>query len=534
MNRSLLLWPLAASALACQTCKTADVKQTPPASEEAPSPLQVDLFVMSQCPYAVQAEEALFPALDRLGPDARFRIHFIGGVGEDGSLDSMHGEDELTGDLLQVCATEKVPAQIRPLILCMNRDPSAIPGNFVECARSLGIDPGPVTACAEGDEGKKLLGESFRLAEGTGIGGSPTLLLGGAPYEGPRTTDAYLRALCRAFSGPKPKTCQELPPPRAIALTVLSDTRCTACGPAVEEGTRQLQTMFEGLQVRVVDYGTEEGKTLYRLLRDAEQPYLPAFLFGREVTEDAFYAQVTRFFRPVGSYQMLAVEATFDPTAEICDNQVDDDGNGLVDCKDPGCDRTLTCRPEQPNRLEVFVMSQCPFGVLALNSMKEVMGAFGDTLQFQVHYLADETAPGTFESLHGAGEVEEDLRQVCVQRLARKTSDFLAYLWCRNEDLSSSDWQKCLPDRALRKKVQDCLAGTQGREWLSADLKVGEGLGVGASPTWLVNNRHLANGLTPAEIQQMVCEHNPGLAGCKTPLSEGPGNLPAGGGCETP
>jgi len=534
MSRSSVLWPLLVSALACQTCKTADVVQAPPAAEETPTPLQVDLFVMSQCPYGVQAEEALFPALDRLDAHTRFRLHFIGGVGEDGSLDSMHGEDELTGDLLQICTAEKAPAKLRPLVLCMNQDASAIPGNFLECARSLGIDPAPVTACAEGDEGRRLLGQSFRLAEGMGIGGSPTLLLAGTPYEGPRTPEAYLRALCRSFSGTPPRTCQELPAPRPIPLTVVSDTRCSACGPAVEEGTRQLRTMFEGLQVRVVDYGTDEGKALYRLLRDAEQPYLPAFLFGQEVTQDAFYAQVTRFFRPVGTYQMLAVEATFDPTSEICDNQVDDDGNGLVDCGDPGCAQTLACRPDRPNRLEVFVMSHCPFGILAIQSMKEVVEAFGDPLEFQVHFLADETAPGTFESLHGPAEVEEDLRQVCVQRLAKKPRDFLAYLWCRNGDLSAPDWQTCLPDRTLARKVQQCFQGPQGRQWLSEDLKIGEALGIGASPTWLVNNRHLANGLSPAEIQQMICQHNPALAGCKTPLSEGSGDLPSGGGCGAP
>ena len=34
---------------------------------------------------------------------------------------------------------------------------------------------------------------------------------------------------------------------------------------------------------------------------------------------------------------------------------------------------SLLCREEKKNALDVFVMSQCPYGVLGLDAMKEVL-----------------------------------------------------------------------------------------------------------------------------------------------------------------
>ncbi|MBN2529975.1 MAG: hypothetical protein JXR76_26530 [Deltaproteobacteria bacterium] len=69
-----------------------------------------------------------------------------------------------------------------------------------------------------------------------------------------------------------------------------------------------------------------------------------------------------RWMHKAGPYYRVHVKANFDPAAEICDNQMDDTGNGQVDCDDITCEGTLICRPQSSKSLEVFVMSQCPFG----------------------------------------------------------------------------------------------------------------------------------------------------------------------------
>lgn len=530
--RTTLVIALAAALLAagCHARKSEDAPPAPVATPAA-SPVLAELFVMSQCPYGVLAEQALFPALDRLGDAVDFRLHFIGQVEEDGSLSTMHGDGELRGDLLQACAMKASPKAGRALVDCMNRDPAAIPGNFDDCAKAAGLAVAAVTACADGDEGKGLLKTSFAYADSLGVEGSPTMGIANAPYEGPRTTESYLRALCAAMTGAKPQACTDLPPPVEVPLVVLTDARCEPCAKAVEVGLQQLRNLFPGLKDRVVDFGTDEGRALYVTMRAAEQRFLPAFLFGDEVSKDPSFPQIQPYFLPAGPYRMLAVDTGFDPTAEACDNGKDDDGNGLVDCADPGCKASLSCRPETKGRLEVFVMSQCPFGVKALDSMKEVLKAFGPRMDFRVHFLGDEPEPGRFESLHGAAEVEEDLRQVCAMKQAAKGNRWLDYVWCRNPNVSSPDWKGCAKAPLKAAALEKCAAGDEGRRLLSKDLALGQELGINASPTWLVNNRFPGNALSADDIRALFCAHNPGVKGCEQTLTKEAG-LPAGGGCQ--
>jgi protein-disulfide isomerase len=528
MRRPLIVASLAVLlAAGCHARKSEEVPAAG-APVAAPAPVVAELFVMSQCPYGVMAEQALFPALERLGDAVDFRLHYVGQLADDGSLQTMHGDGELRGDLLQICAMKSAPKAGRALVDCMNKDPSAIPGNYDDCAKAAGLDVAAVTACADGDEGKALLKASFQYAEAQGVEGSPTMGIAGEPYEGPRTTESYLRALCGAFAGAKPAACSDLPPPVEVPLTILTDARCESCARAVEVGLQQLKTLFPGLKERTLDYGTDEGKALYATMRASEQRFLPAFLFGDAVQKDPSYSQIERYFQQAGPYRMLAVDTGFDPTAEVCDNGRDDDGNGQIDCADAGCKAFLGCRAEAKGRLEVFVMSQCPFGVKALDAMKEVLAAFGPKMDFRVHFVGDEAEPGRFESLHGPAEVEEDLRQVCAMKYAARGNAWMNYVWCRNPDIASTDWKACVKAPLKAAVLEKCATGDEGRKLLSKDLVLGQELGISASPTWLVNNRYPGNALSADDIRALFCAHNAGTPGCEKSLTKEAG-LPAGG-----
>src|SRR5678815_1449032 len=49
--------------------------------------VKVELFVMSQCPYGVQAEQAFEPVLEKLGPDIDYKVEYIGDKGDGGALE---------------------------------------------------------------------------------------------------------------------------------------------------------------------------------------------------------------------------------------------------------------------------------------------------------------------------------------------------------------------------------------------------------------------------------------------------------------
>ena len=62
--------------------------------------VKAEFYVMSQCPYGVQAVNGVKDAIDKLGADVDFQIDFIGNATPDGNMSSMHGPTEVTGDIV--------------------------------------------------------------------------------------------------------------------------------------------------------------------------------------------------------------------------------------------------------------------------------------------------------------------------------------------------------------------------------------------------------------------------------------------------
>jgi predicted DsbA family dithiol-disulfide isomerase len=179
------------------------------------------------------------------------------------------------------------------------------------------------------------------------------------------------------------------------------------------------------------------------------------------------------------------------------------------------------CRPTIEKDLKVFVMSQCPFGIKALNSMKEVLEAFkDDKINFEIHYIADEQAPGQLSSMHGQGEVDEDIRELCAKKYYAKDYKYMDYIWCRNENIRDANWQECAKKAGMDvAKIEKCATGDEGKKLLSEDLKIAKALNIGASPTWLANNKFKFSGLAAEQIKQNLCSYNKDLKGCSKTLS---------------
>ena len=245
-------------------------------------------------------------------------------------------------------------------------------------------------------------------------------------------------------------------------------------------------------------------------------------MFSESVKDSEAYEQLAMYLIPAGEYLSLRIGADFDPEAEICDNEIDDTGNDLVDCEDPDCENSLLCREEIKKDLKVFVMSQCPYGTKALDAMKEVLEAFeDDNIKFDVHYIASENEDGTFNSLHGQPEVDENIRQLCAKKYYEADYKYMDYIWCRNPDIMNDDWESCAEDNDMSvTKIKACFEGDEGAELLAEDILIAQELGIGASPTWLANNQNTFGGIDAAKIQAEFCKYND-LDGCGEELSSG-------------
>lgn len=484
---------------------------------------KVEFFVMSQCPFGVQVEQGIAPVLDKMGGDIDFTIDFIGNEAN-GQLTSMHGENEVKGDKVQLCAIKYFPGQSLKFINCMNKNPRGIPGNWEGCASETGLDTAKMKACYEGAEGNDLLKASFAKAAARKARGSPTIYIANKPYTGPRSELAFTRAICEAFPKDKHAICASLPPPVKVPVTIVTDQRCNEC--KAEFWKARLESMFPGAEFTVKEYTTDEGKKFYT---DLGLTLLPAILFGKDVEKAENYERVKKFLAPKGDYLEFRSGAKFDPTKEICDNKVDDTANGKIDCDDPDCTQSLVCRKEIPNRLDVFVMSQCPFGVKALNALDEVMKNFEGKLDLNINFIGG-VANDAPTSMHGPAEVDEDIRELCAIKNYKKNAKYMDYILCRNKDIRSANWQACTGANGIDAKVIEACFNGEGKKLLMENFKVAEGLGIGASPTWLANNKFQFSGIAADQIKTQVCKYNKDLKNCDKKLSgpEAGGPAPAG------
>lgn len=154
-------------------------------------------------------------------------------------------------------------------------------------------------------------------------------------------------------------------------------------------------------------------------------------------------------------------------------------------------------------KVQLFVMSQCPYGVQAENAIKPVLDTLKSKIKFELRFIANRKEDGTFASLHGAPEVAEDLRQVCAMNVY---SNYMDYIACRNANIKSDDWQACASKSGMNAEViKACSEGREGADLLAKNIQAGNDLGIGSSPTILINSGGYTGQRTPDALLGAIC-----------------------------
>ncbi|MBM4375438.1 MAG: DsbA family protein [Deltaproteobacteria bacterium] len=483
-----------------------------------PGAVKVELYAMSQCPYGVQAENGFKDAVEKLGADVDFRVEFIGQTSPTGELTSMHGPKEVKGDMVQACAQKHTPKWFQ-LILCQNKNMREVDTNWEACASEVGAPVDKLRACVDGEEGKELLKASFEKANQKGARGSPTIYIGGNQYGGGRRPADFMKAICNAYTGKKPAACSDIPESPKVNVTILTDKRCEECDPRRLQGT--ISRVVANPVLKTLDYADAEGKKLYDAIKPAKLP-LAVFDATLEADKEAMGA-IGQRTRAVGTNKVLEMGGSWNPACA-------DEGG----CKLDECKNEMACKPEVPGQLEVFVMSECPFGVKGLNAMEEVLANFEKSkakIDFKIHFIGDGDAQ-KLTSMHGQSEVDEDIREICAIEHYGKGAKYMNYILCRNKNIRDKNWESCATkdtgvDAAVIKK---CFEGDEGKGLLATSFGYSKGLGIGASPTWLANGKYKFSGIDPETVKTEFCKHNK-LPGCENKLS---GQAPSAAGAAAP
>jgi len=198
---------------------------------------KVELFVMSYCPYGMQIEKGILPVIKTLGDKIDFSIKFCNYI--------MHGEKEMTENLLQTCIQKEYPSKYFDYLECFLSE-----GKTDECMNKTQLNQSKLNICVKDLDERynvtKLFNDKTTWLGGNfprflvfeeenqkyGVAGSPTLVINGVSVSSGRSPSALLNIICSAFTE-TPKECNtslstETPSP-GLGYNAGSETTAT-CG----------------------------------------------------------------------------------------------------------------------------------------------------------------------------------------------------------------------------------------------------------------------------------------------------------------
>lgn len=178
----------------------------------------VELFVMSYCPYGLQMEKAFLPVKELLGKVADFKIRFVHYI--------LHGEKEATENTRDYCIQKEEPAKFSDYLTCFIKNGKNSVDNTKaaeDCIASGVIDKVKIDKCMTDTTALYKITEALSSGASSpeygvdavaskeyGVEGSPTLVINGVIVENvARNPEAIKEAVCNAFND-VPDECKTL------------------------------------------------------------------------------------------------------------------------------------------------------------------------------------------------------------------------------------------------------------------------------------------------------------------------------------
>ncbi|MFH1654678.1 MAG: hypothetical protein ABIE74_11610 [Pseudomonadota bacterium] len=173
----------------------------------------VDVFVMSHCPFGTQIEKGLLPVWDLIGDKANINIRFVDYA--------MHGKKEVDEQLKQYCIQQDDMGKYKKYLKCFLQDGTE--GD--KCTKAAGVDSAKLSACIKKSDAKFNISKDFEnkekwkgrfppfgvdagLAKKYGVQGSPTLVVNDVSVRADRSPQAILETICMGFKD-KPAECNK-------------------------------------------------------------------------------------------------------------------------------------------------------------------------------------------------------------------------------------------------------------------------------------------------------------------------------------
>ena len=164
----------------------------------------VKIFVMSYCPYGMQAERMMLPVYDLLKDKIDIGIYFVDYA--------MHDNKELDENLRQYCIEEDNQSKYFDYLRCFIQN-----GNSSSCLTETGINLDNLASCMSATaatynvsaENYPAFNVQKDLNDLYGVTGSPTIIINGQKVSvSPRTPENFKQVICSAFNT-SPEECSQ-------------------------------------------------------------------------------------------------------------------------------------------------------------------------------------------------------------------------------------------------------------------------------------------------------------------------------------
>lgn len=497
---------------------------------------KVEFYVMSQCPYGTQVENAIAPVLESMGEAIDFHLDYIVSEDTSGQFQSLHGAKEVAGDIVQLCAMSYYPEDYKYMkfILCQNKDAANVDTNWEACAKENSMDVEKLRKCLNSDEGKNLLRTSMQKAQLRNAGGSPTMYVDDAPYQSQRDALSFQRAICKVVEHEackslpkcasdadcteqqgKEGTCNNPGKPEATCtytepvkvdyvMLTASDCKGDACDTTnIMQVTQQL---FLGAKARNVDVSSEEGKAL---IEKYKIEVVPAYIFDKSIEQTKSWINqpdLKTAFELVGDKYKILDEAT--GATHFVNEETRKDYYAAIG---------VVTGDNKP-QIDFFVMSYCPYGNQAEEGIEPAYQLLKDKAIFKPHYVIYENyggggsdyclADGTLCSMHGIQELNQDVREACVNKYMG-IAKWFEFALAMNKDCTSQNADSCWEPVANKlgfdiAKIKKCQAD-EAVTLMKADKELGDKLKVSGSPTIFIDGQSYSGGRTPEAYKQGLC-----------------------------
>ncbi len=173
---------------------------------------EVDLYVMSFCPYGNKAEDTLKPAYDLLKNKVDFNFHYIVTASDD-KITSLHGQPEVGQNEREACVLKNYGKDSwMNFVTYVNANCGSDGSCWETGARKNSLDTAKINSCVAA-EGATLMKTEAEISNAAGATGSPTMIVNGQQTQAVYqygNSEAYKKIICEAFNTAPAECAQEL------------------------------------------------------------------------------------------------------------------------------------------------------------------------------------------------------------------------------------------------------------------------------------------------------------------------------------